>query len=234
MAVDALIVGTTHFHDHPSRVLSDAGQREIEEVCAELSDWGPTKVAVEIDPATTDPEALFARWSSGQSLPANEAAQLGYRVAARLGPARLFAVDLIGRFYDEDVERLTAHVPEHRDRWERLVASIEAEARDMHARLEAGTIRDLLVHLNSPDSLHRTLAIYYEHLLPLADEAGDPGPTMIANWYARNVRIAANIVRIADPGDRVLVIYGSGHVPLLRHSLAHVPGWQVHDYPPSG
>lgn len=234
MAVDLLIVGTTHFHDHPARVLSAVGQREIDEVCAELAAWAPTKVAVEIDPATVDVDALFARWSAGQDLAANEAAQLGGRVASRLGHARLFAVDLMGRFYEEDVERLTAQLPEHGERWQRLLASIEADARDMQARLETGTIRDVLVHLNSAAYLYRTLATYYEHLLPLADEAGDPGPTMIANWYARNIRIAANIVQIAEPGDRVLVIYGVGHVPLLRHSLAHVPGWNVHDYPPSG
>ena len=45
----------------------------------------------------------------------------------------------------------------------------------------------------------------------------------VANWYARNLHIYANIARVAQPGERVLVIMGSGHRPLLRQFVAESP-----------
>ena len=43
---------------------------------------------------------------------------------------------------------------------------------------------------------------------------------MAGNWYFRNVRIYASILRSTEPGDRLLVFYGAGHVPVLRHLLS--------------
>jgi precorrin-6x reductase len=46
---------------------------------------------------------------------------------------------------------------------------------------------------------------------------GEPGANWVGNWYARNLKIFANLVRLADnPGDRVLVVYGQSHVFPLR------------------
>ena len=38
-----------------------------------------------------------------------------------------------------------------------------------------------------------------------------------SKWHKRNIRIFANLARIAEPGDRIIVIFGSGHSPLLRY-----------------
>lgn len=42
-------------------------------------------------------------------------------------------------------------------------------------------------------------------------------------WYNRNLRIFANIRRLIEPGDRVLVLIGAGHVPILRHAVQASP-----------
>jgi pheromone shutdown protein TraB len=51
---------------------------------------------------------------------------------------------------------------------------------------------------------------------------------MTARWYERNLKIASNVLRIIDsPSDRVLVIIGAAHGPILREILAQVPGVRV-------
>ena len=48
---------------------------------------------------------------------------------------------------------------------------------------------------------------------------------MTARWYERNFRIASNVLRLIDaPTDRVLVLIGAAHGPILREILSGVPG----------
>ena len=57
-------------------------------------------------------------------------------------------------------------------------------------------------------------------------EPGDwAGADLIADWYRRNIRIYSNVVRLIDsPNDRILVIYGAGHLGWLRQQFANDPG----------
>ena len=83
--------------------------------------------------------------------------------------------------------------------------------------LQSGTVRDLLRRLNSPGS---ETANHRPHLgmLALAGNAADPvGVAWLAGWHRRNLNSFANLVHLAaSPNERVFVVYGSGHVPLLR------------------
>ena len=49
------------------------------------------------------------------------------------------------------------------------------------------------------------------------------GAEEVAKWYTRNLYIFANIARVAQPGERVLVIMGSGHGTLLRQFVDESP-----------
>jgi pheromone shutdown protein TraB len=54
-------------------------------------------------------------------------------------------------------------------------------------------------------------------------EPGDyAGPDLLAAWYQRNIRIYHNIVKLVDsPNDRILVIYGAGHLGWLQQDIAN-------------
>ncbi len=44
------------------------------------------------------------------------------------------------------------------------------------------------------------------------------GAEATRNWYERNLKIFVNISRIVTSADdRILVVIGSGHLPLLAH-----------------
>lgn len=70
--------------------------------------------------------------------------------------------------------------------------------------------------------------------LPLAGQhAPRPQPTdraqvlvlgVVSDWFRRNMRIYTNIVRLIDsPEERVLVVYGAGHLGWLQYALAANP-----------
>lgn len=60
------------------------------------------------------------------------------------------------------------------------------------------------------------------------------GADALAQWYQRNFRILTNLAQVIDsPQDRVLVIFGQGHVPYLRDGIKANPDMQlveVNDY----
>jgi hypothetical protein len=44
---------------------------------------------------------------------------------------------------------------------------------------------------------------------------------MLSKWYERHIRIFSYLQRVAEPGERVLVIIGSGHAPTLRELISY-------------
>lgn len=75
--------------------------------------------------------------------------------------------------------------------------------------LAEGTVSDMLYRMNEPAALE--LAHY-------------AGADLVVRWYQRNLRIMANLHRsISGPDDRVLVVYGQGHIPLLRQFTSESP-----------
>ena len=49
------------------------------------------------------------------------------------------------------------------------------------------------------------------------DAALNPGAAWVGACHARNLRIAANLLRVAGaPCDRTVAIFGAGHAGLLR------------------
>ncbi|MFN2399702.1 MAG: DUF5694 domain-containing protein [Gemmatimonadaceae bacterium] len=48
------------------------------------------------------------------------------------------------------------------------------------------------------------------------------GPDLVAAWFQRNISIYRNIIALIDPpNDRILVIYGSGHLGWLLQNVVN-------------
>jgi len=63
------------------------------------------------------------------------------------------------------------------------------------------------------------MSMYFE-LARYGDPYDYAGPDLLAAWYQRNIRIYHNIVKLIEsPNERILVIYGSGHLPWLRDDV---------------
>lgn len=79
---------------------------------------------------------------------------------------------------------------------------------------------ETLEYLNSDARVRRDMALYFA-----IDRFGEPwefaGPDLIADWYRRNIHIYHNIVALVQsPNERILVIFGAGHLGWLRQDAA--------------
>lgn len=94
--------------------------------------------------------------------------------------------------------------------------------------LASGTIGEMLQHMNDPDMIWRAHAPYLEFFVPIAVGDDYAGADMVATWYQRNIRIFANMTRIVESeDDRILAVYGAGHIPIIRQLVIDHPGYCI-------
>lgn len=205
-------------------VTSALRQAQLEALAGGLARFAPTHIAVELPPArATDLDEWYRayRRSGSVALPPSELDQIAFRLAARLGHARVYGVDHAGDF---DVGALAAYARDHGQ------AEQVALARDITGRAAAeieriqrtGTVADVLRYLNEPafDEVHG----FYLALAPIGRDTTYPGAAEVSGWYERNLTIFTNIWRLArQPRARILVVIGAGHGTLLRRFVQDSP-----------
>lgn len=199
----------------------------------------------------------YRRYRDGQFvLPESEVYQLGFRLAARLGHVQLYGIDAWGRYYQPPIDtepygigRTTKEVADylekelHFDPWNDLVEYAQQHgqtetmeqwetalrARDAdgdQARLQF-PLREMLLAGNREEAILSSHAEYLTGQFKIGVGHEYPGVDLITAWYNRNLRIFANLQRITQPGDRILVIYGGGHIPILRHCAQCSPEYEL-------
>ena len=230
-----LVVGTYHMSNpgldainiKSDDVLGPKRQREIEEAAAKLAAFRPTKVAIEIPwGRDSNSNALYQRYLAGtHTLDRTEMQQLGFRIARLAGLPRVYGVDYSLRVNTAGVmvQALTSGQPELAGAVQQLTSRLVAEADSL---MRHATVGEILGALNSAraDSAHGI----YMAALRVGTDTSYTGATMTARWYERNLKITANVLRtIESANDRVLVIIGAAHAPILRELLAQVPGVRV-------
>jgi len=132
-------------------------------------------------------------------------------------------------FYDPSIEEFIERHPELKRHLDDMWSSAQAEAAASEQQLREMTMPEYVKVTNTREARRRVLQPYIEYLVPLAAGGEYPGAEMAANWYGRNLKIAANLSHASSQGDRVLVIYGAGHIPVLEHVLDLMPDVDVVD-----
>jgi len=237
-----LVLGVSHFANPGADrvnvkvddVLAPARQSEIEAVVEALAAYKPTHVAVEFPVDQQDKlDARYRDYLAGKyTLTRNEVDQIGLRLAARLGLPRVDAADW-NEFppgTEADFDYIVwANQHNEQERLERVSNSSRAAAKEAEALLARSTIGEYLCALNKPEALARNAQVYLDIAL-YGDAKVNPGAVYTGNWYARNLRVFANLVRIAPkPEDRIVAIYGAGHKPLLDRYGAESRAFKVDD-----
>ncbi|MBA2669384.1 MAG: hypothetical protein H0U67_03320 [Gemmatimonadetes bacterium] len=225
-----LVLGTYHFANpgldvvktEVADVLTAAKQAEIRALVEEIARFRPTRVAVEHVPASADRlDSLYSAFRSGRyELGRDETEQLGFRLAARFEHERVHPIDVRGEFPFGPVMEYAAAKDTASLRLIQVeIARISAEDSRVQREL---TVGEILRHINDPALLAHGHGIYVR---VARVGAGDTyvGADLLSKWYDRNIRIAANIQQLARPGDRVLVIIGGGHAPILRDLIMADP-----------
>jgi hypothetical protein len=205
-------------------VLSDTRQKEIAAAVSGLAKFKPTIVAVEW-PADITAER-YAHYRKGTLRPSrNEVVQLGFRLAKQSGLTQVNGIDVDGDFpYEAVMTYANAHG--QGALLESANAEIAAFVKDQEVRLAKGNVGEVLRWLNDPMLVAQGNG-FYRTMLKVGGGAEQPGADLLTAWYKRNFLICANLVQLAKPGDRVVVLFGSGHSFLLRQCVTEMPGYRL-------
>ena len=204
-------------------------QRELAVLTEQLARFAPTKVAVEMVPKRdTFAIAEYAKFTPAALLKdRNEIVQIGFRLAHRMKHPSVFAIDeqseAVDYFPFDKVEAYAKSNGQDAD-LAVLKAKWAAEGASQAAMQPRLTVSKILAELNDPSAIVRNQS-HYISALGLGRGNDWAGAELNAAWYLRNAKIHAKLMKIAQPGDRIVVLYGAGHNYLLRDFVRTTPGF---------
>ena len=228
---EVLVLGVYHmgnpgrdvFNTQADDVLTPKRQAEMAELITVLKRFRPTKIAVEADVGSQRIARRFSDYVAGRdTLTRNEVDQIGFRLAKELGHSAVYPVDVEGDF---PWPRFTNYAKGsgHAADLDTIMAEVGGMVRAQNEYLASHSILETLLLINSDDRVARDMGYYYRdtHF----GESGDwAGADLVADWFRRNIRIHTHVTQLVDsPNERVLVIFGSGHLGWLRQNVVNDP-----------
>ena len=240
--IEVMVLGSYHMSNpgqdvHNARidpVTTPRKQAQLEAVAEALARFRPTAVAVEriARDQTTMLDHRYPAFTPADLLTnPDERVQLGYRLAHRLGLERVYAIDEQDRegqpsyFPYEDVQNW-AGANGAGDRLGAMHAEVGAMVADLERQQATETVGQLLAGINTPERVRADQG-FYARLMDFGAGDEQPGAVLNARWYARNAQIFARLMQVARPGDRIVVVYGSGHNNWLRQMVETTPGFRL-------
>lgn len=227
-----MVLGVYHFNgggrdlinpeveDH----LSDNKQAEIAALLDSLEEFAPTKIMVELTP---EHEAAFNEnyqnyLDGNRTLGVNERQQIGMRLAERLGHDWIHAVDF---HHPIDFGSVMQAAEESGENY--LIEDFQSQMGDVQAFMTANetlNVTDRIIQMNSPfmDEFHGS----YLTLARMGSTDNPVGAQQMTSWWHRNMVIFTQTADRAEPGDRILLIFGSGHKHLLDYFFDHDPAFE--------
>lgn len=240
--VQVMVLAVPHL-DNPGRDVHNATidpvttpekQAQLARIADDLARFRPTAIALEsmapdtstmIDPhfAQYRPDWLLSR--------ADERIQIGYRLAALAGVQRVYAVDEKDRagqpsYFPYGAVVAWAAANGRSGELQAWGGEVQTFLAEMERRQRTETLGRLLADVNAPGMVMSTAnaPMYYRFL---AFGSGDdlPGAELNGRWYTRNAMIFARLMQVAEPGDRIVLMFGAGHAYWLRHFVSTTPGY---------
>ena len=241
-AVDVMVLGAYHFGNpgldtnniKVDSVLTPPKQAQLEAVAKALLEFRPTKVMVEMQSKAPDlSTAAYTRFTVADlTTDANETTQIGFRIANLAGLKTVEGIDEQPGpgepdYYPYDKLQETAAKFGQTGLIDAANAPIKASLARFEQDQKTQSVAELLIGANS-DPIYTGTAYYYS-LIPIGDNDLQTGADLNAAWYLRNAKIFAKLMHVTRSGDRVLVVYGSGHGYWLKHFASTVPGYRLVD-----
>lgn len=229
-----MVVGSYHFanpgHDVVKSKVTDVStperQKQLEELVKRLKKFRPTKIVLECD---TEKNAQFqdnfSKYLTGDyKLSINEREQIGFRLAKELGHLKIYCVDWSddspGNQSDYDYVALAAKDKELDGFLKKVFKKWQDEGDKQDEIFNKLTIIEQFIYLNTPSRMENNHAKNFD-LIRLGRDKEYIGANWVSSWYGRNLKILDNIIRITDsPQERILAVYGFGHLKLLNQLAA--------------
>ena len=225
---EILVLGTYHM-SNPGRdihnmeaddVLSPKRQQEIAQLIEVLKRFKPTKIAIEASAGSERIARDYNEYLAGRyTLTRNENDQVGFRLAKELGLKAVNAVDVDGDFQYMRVMNY-AKANGRAAEFDSMQARVARRVKRQSDFLQTHTILETLERMNSDSAAAEALGadmefVYFGDLWEFA------GPDLLTFWFQRNLRIYNRITALIEsPAERILVIYGNGHLGPFRQIIS--------------
>lgn len=245
--IQVLTLGTFHFAFHNRDVsktskeeqidvLDSKYQLEIENIVSKLANFKPTRIAIEIDPdRQKEYDSLYNAYLNGNyELKRSEAEQIGFRLAKKMN---LKSLDCVNdwEFHYENVNKLlidtTARKPFLDFFYNHPDTLLQTGRAKDHIFKEQGILAELR-RLNDKSVLKADFGDYLIGVFKYeTEENKNFGVDFVTGWwFNRNLKIFRNIQRLnLSPQDKILVIYGSGHMNILNPIFEASPEYKLLD-----
>lgn len=224
--IQVMVLGSWHFGNPGQDVVNveaedvrtPARQRELAAIADALAEFRPTKIMVE--KVAKSPELVDEAYAA--FAPAllrerrDERVQIGYRLAHKLGHRQVYAIDEQPGEGEPDYfpfPKVMAHARVHSQmaRLEAALAEVEAQKKAFEESQSRTDLATLLLRENEPGPWKTGIGGYYK-MLGVGNTEEQPGAELNAYWYMRNAKIFGKLMTVAEPGDRILVIFGTSHL----------------------
>ena len=229
---EVLVLGTYHmanpghdvFNVQVDDVLAPARQKQIAELIEVLKKFKPTKIAIEADFDSDVVPKRYADYLAGKhELTRNEIEQIGFRLAKEMGHKTVYPADADGDFLWQRVQNYAKATGQTAVIDQVANGGWGVRVKEENEYLKSHTVLEALRQLNSDETVTRDVG-YYFTLAHLGEPGDYAGPDLLTEWYRRNIKIFNNVTKlITAPDERVLVIFGSGHLGWLRQDFANDP-----------
>jgi hypothetical protein len=229
-SIEVLVVGVFHFTQAPSYNAIDEPeqQKEIKILTESLARFNPSKIVLEYQPKEQSHfDSLYQAYRKGRhKLSVNERQQLGFRLAGQLNHERVYGIDYKKPWgMDAVMKWARQNQPE-------FVNYVE-QWRSKHAELDSVmhhqySIAEILSFMATEPFLNRLQEV---RMRTLEVGAGENyiGLEPVSSVYKRNTRIFANLMKTAEAGDRILLIYGAGHSYFFNEFIDQHPKTRLAD-----
>ena len=198
---DILLFGIFHFNEEKIDFTLDEIQSQLDDLSFDISKFSPTAIAVELDQEKYGDRIslLDGTWKNELLL---EAFSLGGRIAINSGLQILHPIDKV---YPLNADMVN---PEN-------MQLIFPRLKYLKKLDEINDIKEKCKFINSRQYVSHDANMYLD--INSQNLNGDYSESKcISEWYFRNLCIFGNLQRLAKEHDRIVVLYGAGHVPILR------------------
>jgi len=232
-------------------------QKEINETVDLLSEFNPDKIFIELRPSSQNKiDSQYQAFREDKlnltdlEKGRNEVYQIGFKISKKLNLEKLYCIDANGLWLGNYVDFIadTLSLSYYKDEAAKSKKSFE----EVNEYIKTHSIRENLVLMNSRDRLANNHRYYIDLAVRVKDTTGihytyqdttqmidgkeyllrsfdfeNIGVELVAEWYKRNLLIYRNILENSSNGDKILIIIGQGHVPILQHLLESNPEYKI-------
>lgn len=236
--IQIVLLGTFHLTPSTSDVYKNkkvdlntpTKQKEIQEIVSKLVAFNPSQICLEYPMEyQLEMDSIYNAYKMGRyKLRDNERDLFGFQAVKKLGINTPTCINYSFGKFNADTVNNFALKNNQTNILELLQNAGSSFINEIDSNLTKVSLRDFLLYCNTNDALQTNLGLYTKYFTKIGKDKNYVGADLVADWYSTNIHIYTNILRIIKPTDkRIIVIFGQGHIPILKHLFSNNSDFEV-------